>query len=81
VKKFNNLVVGIVVSVPFGCCATFAGEVVRIPMALTVVDDTMKPVSGVRISGNFVKGVENRGFFSSSNIEEAEIVKCVTDDS
>lgn len=68
-------------SVLFGCCTTFAGEVGRVPMTLTVVDEAMKPVSGVTISGSFAKGIENGGFFSSSTTEEVEVIKCVTDDS
>ncbi len=73
--------VGMFASVLFGCCTTFAGEVGRAPMTLTVVDDAMKPVSGVTISGSFAKGIESGGFFSSSTTEEVESVKCVTDDS
>ena len=68
-------------SVLFGCGNTFANEVGRVPMTLTVVDDAMKPVSGVTISGSFAKEVESGGFFSSSTTEEVEVVKCVTDDS
>lgn len=81
VKKCNKLVVGTLASVLFGCCTTFAGEVGRTAMTLTVVDDFMKPVSGVTISGSFTKGIESGGFFSSSTTEEVESVKCVTDDS
>jgi hypothetical protein len=80
VKKYNKLVVGMVLSVLFGCSTTFAGEVGRVPMTLTVVDDAMKPVSGVTISGSFTKSVESGGFFSSSTTDEVEAIKCVTDD-
>ena len=70
-----------VVSVILGCSTTFASEVGRVPMTLTVVDEAMKPVSGVMMSGSFTKAVESGGFFSSKITEEVEVVTCVTDDS
>lgn len=78
-KKFK-LVISVAASLLFGCCTVFAGEVGRVPMTLTIVDDTMKPLSGATISGTFTKGVESGGLFSTSTKEEAEPLKCVTDD-
>lgn len=59
--------------------SAFANEVGRTNLSLKILDESMKPIEGAKISGVFKKSIVSGGFFSSTVTEENESLTCTTD--